>query len=101
MCVCVCVCVCRGIYLLISVAEIRYRHDLIRLCHKFYFCPFQMKIPRGKRAVCFTCPGLCLGFFVWEGVHPKQFLEPRNAEKIFFRACRGSGGMLARKILKR
>ena len=31
--------------LLISVAEIRYRHDLVRLCHKFYFCPFQMKIP--------------------------------------------------------
>ena len=34
-----------GGYLLISVAEIRYRHDLVRLCHKFYFCPFQMKIP--------------------------------------------------------
>ena len=32
-------------YLLISVAEIRYRNDLVRLCHKFYFCPFQMKIP--------------------------------------------------------
>ena len=30
---------------LISVAEIKYRHDLVRLCHKFYFCPFQMKIP--------------------------------------------------------
>ena len=39
-------CVCAGGgYLLISVAEIRYRHDLVRLCHKFYFCPFQMKIP--------------------------------------------------------
>ena len=35
-----------GGYLLISVAEIRYRHDLVRLCHKFYFCPFQMKIHR-------------------------------------------------------
>ena len=34
-----------GGYLLISVAEIRYRHDLVRLCNKFYFCPFQMKIP--------------------------------------------------------
>ena len=27
------------------VSEIRYRHDLVRLCHKFYFCPFQMKMP--------------------------------------------------------
>ena len=34
---------CAGGYFLISVAEIRYRHDLVRLCHKFYFC--QMKIP--------------------------------------------------------
>ena len=34
-----------GVYLLISVAEIRYRHGLVRLCHKFYFCCFQMKIP--------------------------------------------------------
>ena len=34
-----------GGYLLISVAELRYRHaSLVRLCHKFYFCPFQMKI---------------------------------------------------------
>ena len=40
-----CVCGGGGGYLLISVAEIRYRHDLVRLCHKFYFCPFQMKIP--------------------------------------------------------
>ena len=32
-------------YLLISVAELRYRHDLVRLSHKFYFCLFQMKIP--------------------------------------------------------
>ena len=36
---------CAGGYFLISVAEIRYRHDLVRLCHKFHFCPFQMKIP--------------------------------------------------------
>ena len=46
--VCVCVCVCGGgggAYFLISVAEIRYRHDMVRLCHKFYFCRFQMKIP--------------------------------------------------------
>ena len=27
------------------VAEIRYRHDLVRLCRKFHFCPFQMKMP--------------------------------------------------------
>ena len=40
------VCVCGGGGdLLISVAEIRYRYDLVRLCHKFYFCPFQIKVP--------------------------------------------------------
>ena len=33
MCVRVCVCVCEeGGDLLISVAKIRYRHDLVRLC---------------------------------------------------------------------
>ena len=39
-----CVCVCRGgggVF----VAEIRYRHDLVRLCHTFCYCPFQMKMP--------------------------------------------------------
>ena len=62
------VCVCRGRgYFLISVAEIRYRHDLLRLCHKFHFCPFQMKIPHideEKELCCVSYPGLCLGFFV-------------------------------------
>ena len=55
-----------GGYLLISIAEIRYRHDLVRLCHKFYFCAFRMKILHidEDRAVCITYPGLCLGFFV-------------------------------------
>ena len=54
MCVRVCVCVraCARArawgwgYLWISAAVIRYWHDLVRLCHKFYFCPFQMKTPR-------------------------------------------------------
>ena len=52
---------------LISVPEIRYRHDLVRLCHKFHFCPFQMKIPHideEKELCCVSYPGLCLGFFV-------------------------------------
>ena len=86
--------------LLMSVAEIRYRHDLVMLCHKFYFCPFQMKIPHideEKEAVCVNYPGLCLGIFLFwglEGVDPKKFLEPRSGEKIFFRARRGSRGML-------
>ena len=50
---------------LISVAEIRYGHDLVRLCHKFHFCPFQMKIPHideEKELYCVSYPGLCLGF---------------------------------------
>ena len=48
---------------LISVAEIRYRHDLVRLCHKFHFCPFQMKIPHideEKEMYCVSYRGLCL-----------------------------------------
>ena len=56
-----------GGYFLISVAEIRYRHDLVRLCHKFDFCPFQMKIPHideKKELYCVSYPGLCLEFFV-------------------------------------
>ena len=63
-----CVCVRRGGGdFLISVAEIRYRHDLVRLRHKFHFCPFQMKIPyidEEKELYCVSYPGLCLGFFV-------------------------------------
>ena len=60
-----------GVDLLISVAEIRYRHDLVRLCHKFYFSPFQMKIPHideeKERATCVTCPGLLSGIFCFGG----------------------------------
>ena len=84
--------------LLISVAEIRYRHDLVRLCHKFYFCAVQMIIPHTdeERAVCVTYPGLCLGFFVL-GVggsrSQKTFGATQKARK-FFRARRGSRGML-------
>ena len=62
------VCVCRGRDFFISVAEIRYRHDLVRLCHKFHFCPFQMKISRideEKELYCVSYPGLCLGFLFW------------------------------------
>ena len=60
------VCVWWG-YFLISVAEIRYRHDLVRLCHEFHFSPFQMKIPHideEKQLYCISYRGLCLGFFV-------------------------------------
>ena len=61
-------CACGGGgYFLISVAEIRYRLDLVRLCHKFHFCPFQMKIPHideEKELYCVSYRGLCLGFFV-------------------------------------
>ena len=54
--------VCGG---LISVAEIRYKHDLVRLCHKFHFCPFQMKVPHideEKELYYVSYPELCLGF---------------------------------------
>ena len=58
--------VCAGGYFLISVAEIRYRRDLVRLCHKFQFCPFQMKIPHideEKEMYCVSYRGLYLGVF--------------------------------------
>ena len=92
-------CVCGG-YFLISVAEIRYRHDLVRRCHKFNFCPFQMKIPHideEKELYCVSYPGLCVGFFVLRvgGVDPKKFLEPHSGEKNCFRAHRGSRCMLS------
>ena len=60
-------CVCGGGYFLISVAGIRYRHDLVRLCHKFHFCPFHMKIAHideEKEMYCVSYRGLCPGFFV-------------------------------------
>ena len=69
----------RGGYFLISVAEIRYGHDLVRLCHKFHFCPFQMKIQHideEKELYCIGYPGLCLEFFVL-GV------EGNRSQKIF------------------
>ena len=86
------VCVCGGGgegYFLISVAEIRYRHDLVRLCHKFHFCPFQMKIPHideEKELYCVSYPGLCLEFFVL-GVggsrSQKIFRATQQREKFF------------------
>ena len=91
------VCVCGGGgYFLISVAEIRYRHDLVRLCHKFHFCPFQMKIPHideEKELCCVSYPGLCLGFFVL-GVggsrsRGKNFWIHVAAGKIFLRLVGG------------
>ena len=88
-----------GAYFLISIAEIRYRHDWVRLCHKFHFCPFQIKIPHideEKELYCVSYPGLCVGFFVLgdEGSRSQKILEPRRGEKNFFRARRESRGML-------
>ena len=56
-----------GGYFLISAAEIRFRHDLVRLSHKFHFCLFQMKIPHideEKELYSVSYQGLCLGLFV-------------------------------------
>ena len=83
----------RGGYLLISVAEIRYRHHLVGLCHKFYFCPFQMKIPHideEKELYALPIQGSVWDFlFGGRESIPEKFLEPRSGEKTFFRACRG------------
>ena len=78
-----CVCARGGVYFLMLVAEIRYRHDLVRLCHKFHFCPFQMKIPHideEKELYCVSYRGLCLAFFVLrvKGSRSQKFLEPRS-----------------------
>ena len=83
---------------MIPAAEIRYRHDLVWLCHKFHFCPFQMKIPHideEKELCCVSHPGLCLGFSVLGvgGKRSQKFLEPRSGEKNVFRTRRGSRGM--------
>ena len=90
------VCVCGGGSFLISFAEIRYRHDLVRLCHKFHFCPFQMKIPHideEKELCSVSYPGLCLGFFVLGvgGSRSQKFLESRSGEKNFLGLVGGPG----------
>ena len=95
-----------GEYLLVSVAEIRYIHDVVRLRHKFNFCPFQMKIPHSdeeKELYALPIQGSVWYFLFWGlgGVDPKKLLEPRSGEKKFFRACRGSRRMLPRKSLNR
>ena len=82
-----------GGYLLISVAELRYRHDLVRLCHEFYFCPFQMKIPHvDEEEELYALP---IQGYVWDFLFlglgesiPKNFCSHAAARK-FFRACRG------------
>ena len=66
-------------YFLISVAQIRYRHDLVSLCQKSHFCPFQMKIPHideEKELYCVSYQGLCLGFFVFR-------VRGSRSQKIF------------------
>ena len=83
------VCVCGGGWgdLLISVAEIRYRHDLVRLCHKFYFCPFQMKIPHiDEEKSCMRYLSIALSriFCLGRESIPEKFFEPSSSEKNVF-----------------
>ena len=87
MCVCVCVCVCvqwggggGGVF----VAEIRYRYDLVRLCRKFHFCPFQMKMPHideEKEMYALPIQGSVQDFLLGGGGEsiPEKFLEPRSS----------------------
>ena len=90
-------CVCGGGgYMLISVAELRYRHDLVRLYHKFYFCPFQMKIPHideEKELYVLPIQGSAYDFLFWGlgEVDPKKFLEPRRVVKNFLGLVGGPG----------
>ena len=87
----------RGGYLLISAAELRYRHDLVRLCHKFYFCPFQMKIPHideEKELYALPIQGSVWDFFalgVGESRPQKKFWSHAAARKIFLALVGGPG----------
>ena len=79
--------------MLISVAEIRYRHDFVRLCHKFYFCPFQMKIPHiDEEKELYALSRALSRFFVWGGVDPRKiFGATQRREKFFQGLWRGPG----------
>ena len=95
-----------GGYFLISVAEIRYRHDLVRLCHKFHFCPFQMKIPHideEKELNCVSYPGICQGFFVLRvgGSRSQKIFGVTQRREIFLGLVAGVQGHAPPKILKR
>ena len=78
----------RGVF----VAEIRYKHDLVRLCHKFYFCPFQMKMPHideEKELYALPIQGSVQDFLLrggggGGGVDPRKVLEPRVPVKFKF-----------------
>ena len=76
-----------GGYFFISVAEIRCRHDLIRLCHEFYFCSFQMKIPHidEERELYALSIKVSVWDFLFGGrVDPRKiFGATQRREKIF------------------
>ena len=85
-----------GGYFLISVAEIRYRHDLVRLCHKFDFCPFQMKIPHiDEEKSCAALLSRALSrifcFGGWGESIPKNFWSQAAARKFFLGLVGGPG----------
>ena len=95
MCVCVCVCSGGGT---VFVAEIRYRHDLVRLC-----CGKAVPhIVEEKEMYALPIQGSVQDFLLGGGGEsiPEKYLEPRSGENIFFRACKGSRGMLPWKMLK-
>ena len=74
-----------GWYLLISVAEIRYIHDLVILF--LSFSDKNLSCWWGKRAVYVTCPEtFCFGD--WGSRSQKNFWSHAVARN-FFRACRG------------
>ena len=84
-------CVCAGGgggYLLISVTEFKYRHDLVRLCRKFYFCPFQMKIlhiDAKKELYALPIQGSVQDFLFWGlgGVDPKKIFGATQRRENF------------------
>ena len=80
----------------VFVAEIRYRHDLVRLCRKFRFCPFQMKMPHideEKEMYALPIQGSVQDFLFGGGGSrsQKNFWSHAAARKIFLGLVRGPG----------
>ena len=75
----------------------------VRLCHKFNFCPFQMKIPHSdekKKLYALPIQGSVWYFLFWGlgGVDPKKFLSHAAARKFFLGLVAGPSACSSEKV---